>query len=81
MSRPRVSYFFDSEIGNFHYGQGHPMKVHSGARSLGRARRPTTTASRPYQLVMGRDGCVQHDGAVAAQAACAAPTEKRSRSL
>lgn len=27
MSRPRVAYFYDSEIGNYHYGQGHPMKV------------------------------------------------------
>ena len=25
---PRVSYFYDSETGNFHYGQGHPMKPH-----------------------------------------------------
>ena len=24
----RVSYFYDAEIGNFHYGQGHPMKPH-----------------------------------------------------
>ena len=24
----RVSYFYDSEIGNFHYGFGHPMKPH-----------------------------------------------------
>jgi histone deacetylase 1/2 len=24
----RVSYFYDSEIGNFHYGEGHPMKPH-----------------------------------------------------
>ena len=24
----RVAYFYDSEIGNFHYGQGHPMKPH-----------------------------------------------------
>lgn len=24
----RVSYFYDSEIGNYHYGQGHPMKPH-----------------------------------------------------
>jgi len=23
----RVSYYYDSEIGNYHYGQGHPMKV------------------------------------------------------
>ena len=27
MARPRVAYFYDSEIGNYHYGQGHPMKV------------------------------------------------------
>ena len=24
----RVSYFYDAEIGNYHYGQGHPMKPH-----------------------------------------------------
>ena len=24
----RVSYFYDGETGNFHYGQGHPMKPH-----------------------------------------------------
>ncbi|KAJ1450208.1 hypothetical protein M885DRAFT_533023 [Pelagophyceae sp. CCMP2097] len=24
----RVAYFYDAEIGNFHYGQGHPMKPH-----------------------------------------------------
>ncbi|CAM9844959.1 unnamed protein product [Chrysoparadoxa australica] len=24
----RISYFYDSEIGNYHYGQGHPMKPH-----------------------------------------------------
>lgn len=24
----KVSYFYDSEVGNFHYGQGHPMKPH-----------------------------------------------------
>lgn len=23
----RVSYFYDPDIGNYHYGQGHPMKV------------------------------------------------------
>ena len=28
MSTRKVSYFYDSEIGNFHYGQGHPMKPH-----------------------------------------------------
>eukprot|EP00743_Colponemidia_sp_Colp-15_P002301 GILK01002493.1.p1 GENE.GILK01002493.1~~GILK01002493.1.p1 ORF type:complete len:511 (-),score=109.41 GILK01002493.1:171-1703(-) len=25
---PKVSYFYDPEIGNFHYGPGHPMKPH-----------------------------------------------------
>ena len=24
----RVAYFYDAEIGNYHYGQGHPMKPH-----------------------------------------------------
>jgi histone deacetylase 1/2 len=24
----KVSYFYDAEIGNYHYGQGHPMKPH-----------------------------------------------------
>jgi histone deacetylase 1/2 len=24
----RVAYFYDGEIGNYHYGQGHPMKPH-----------------------------------------------------
>jgi histone deacetylase 1/2 len=27
-SQRRVSYFYDTEIGNYHYGQGHPMKPH-----------------------------------------------------
>jgi len=27
-SNRRVSYFYDAEIGNYHYGQGHPMKPH-----------------------------------------------------
>ena len=27
MARNRVAYFYDTEIGNYHYGQGHPMKV------------------------------------------------------
>ena len=27
-TKRRVSYFYDSEIGNFHYGEGHPMKPH-----------------------------------------------------
>lgn len=26
MSKKRVTYFYDPEIGNFHYGQNHPMK-------------------------------------------------------
>eukprot|EP01134_Creolimax_fragrantissima_P006046 CFRG6046T1 len=26
MSKPKVAYFFDSDVGNFHYGPGHPMK-------------------------------------------------------
>jgi histone deacetylase 1/2 len=26
-SQRRISYFYDAEIGNYHYGQGHPMKV------------------------------------------------------
>lgn len=24
----RVSYFYDPDVGNFHYGPGHPMKPH-----------------------------------------------------
>ena len=27
-SRARVVYFYDPEVGNFHYGPGHPMKPH-----------------------------------------------------
>lgn len=27
-SKSRVSYFFDETIGNYHYGEGHPMKPH-----------------------------------------------------
>jgi len=26
--KQKVSYFYDSEIGNYYYGQGHPMKPH-----------------------------------------------------
>ena len=26
--KKRVSYFYDPDIGNFHYGSGHPMKPH-----------------------------------------------------
>ena len=25
-SRPRVAYFYDPDVGNFHYGPLHPMK-------------------------------------------------------
>jgi len=28
MSKGKVAYFYDSEIGNYHYGPGHPMKPH-----------------------------------------------------
>jgi histone deacetylase 3 len=28
MSRRKVAYFYDPEVGNFHYGAGHPMKPH-----------------------------------------------------
>lgn len=28
MSKKRVSYFYDEEVGNFHYGPSHPMKPH-----------------------------------------------------
>lgn len=28
MSRKVVSYFYDPDVGNFHYGPGHPMKPH-----------------------------------------------------
>ncbi|CAH1775409.1 unnamed protein product, partial [Owenia fusiformis] len=28
MSEPVVAYFYDPEVGNFHYGPGHPMKPH-----------------------------------------------------
>ena len=27
-SRPRVDYFYDEAVGNFHYGAGHPMRPH-----------------------------------------------------
>jgi len=26
-TKKRISYFYDAEVGNYHYGQGHPMKV------------------------------------------------------
>jgi len=28
MSKKRVSYFYDPEVGNYHYGANHPMKPH-----------------------------------------------------
>ena len=28
MPRKRVSYYYDSEVGNYYYGPGHPMKPH-----------------------------------------------------
>lgn len=28
MSKKKVAYFYDAEIGNYYYGQGHPMKPH-----------------------------------------------------
>ena len=36
MTKKRVAYFYDPEVGNFHYGPGHPMKPHrlSVAHSL-----------------------------------------------
>ena len=27
-NKRRVAYFYDAEVGNYHYGQGHPMKPH-----------------------------------------------------
>ncbi len=27
-SRPRLDYFYDAQLGNFHYGEGHPMRPH-----------------------------------------------------
>jgi hypothetical protein len=26
-AKRKVAYFYDTEVGNYHYGQGHPMKV------------------------------------------------------
>ncbi|XP_038048330.1 histone deacetylase 3-like [Patiria miniata] len=28
MSSPTIAYFYDADVGNFHYGPGHPMKPH-----------------------------------------------------
>ena len=28
MGKKRVAYFYDPEVGNYHYGPGHPMKPH-----------------------------------------------------
>ena len=27
-NRLRIDYFYDAQIGNFHYGEGHPMRPH-----------------------------------------------------
>jgi len=27
-SRRKICYFYDDEVGNYYYGQGHPMKPH-----------------------------------------------------
>ena len=27
-SKSKVCYYYDSDIGNYYYGQGHPMKPH-----------------------------------------------------
>ena len=27
-SKHKVTYFFDPDVGNFHFGPGHPMKPH-----------------------------------------------------
>ena len=27
-TKKRVAYYYDCEVGNYHYGQGHPMKPH-----------------------------------------------------
>ena len=37
MASRRVAYFYDPEVGNYHYGPGHPMKPHrlSVTHSLG----------------------------------------------
>lgn len=26
--KQKISYFYDPDVGNFYYGQGHPMKPH-----------------------------------------------------
>lgn len=28
MRKPNISYFYDGDVGNYYYGQGHPMKPH-----------------------------------------------------
>lgn len=28
MTKSKIAYFYDAEVGNFYYGQGHPMKPH-----------------------------------------------------
>lgn len=49
--KARVAYFYDSEIGNYHYGQGHPMKVRPPARATEAGGH---TASRVAPTVAGR---------------------------
>ena len=46
MHKPRVSYFYDSEIGNHHYGQGHPMKVRMACAPRARRARRAPPAAR-----------------------------------
>lgn len=46
----RVSYFYDPDIGNYHYGQGHPMKVSNDLLlSLYDFSHFTTTMTLPLQ--------------------------------
>ena len=28
VGRKKVAYYYDAEVGNYYYGQGHPMKPH-----------------------------------------------------
>ena len=50
VARPaRVAYFFDSEVGNAHYGQGHPMKVRA-ARASVPFQSPFSSPSSPHPI-------------------------------
>ena len=40
----RIAYFYDAEIGNYHYGQGHPMKVSPSPFSIMHCHIPYLTA-------------------------------------